>query len=113
MVLNGILYLPDYANSRILGFTTFPTTNNASAAFALGQPGLTTNAVGTGAGQMTRPQSVKAGNGKLLVSDYGNSRVLIWNTPPTTSGAPADVVVGQAGFGTDTKATTRVNRQNY
>lgn len=107
MVLNGILYLPDYANSRILGFTTFPTTNNASAAFALGQPGLTTNAVGTGAGQMTRPQSVKAGNGKLLVSDYGNSRVLIWNTPPTTSGAPADVVVGQAGFGTDTKATTR------
>jgi hypothetical protein len=36
---------------------------------------------------------------RLLVVEGMNNRVLIWNEFPTTHGAPADVVLGQPGFG--------------
>ncbi len=36
----------------------------------------------------------------LLVSDFFNNRVLIWKKAPTTDQVPADIVIGQAGFGT-------------
>src|SRR5208283_1724095 len=39
-------------------------------------------------------------NGKLFVADTGNSRVLIWNTIPTTNNQPADVVLGEPNFTT-------------
>ena len=32
------------------------------------------------------------------MADAGNHSVLIWNTPPTVNGAPADLVLGQAAF---------------
>ena len=34
-----------------------------------------------------------------IISDYGNHRVLIYNSIPSVNGASADVVLGQAGFG--------------
>ncbi|MEQ8276013.1 MAG: NHL repeat-containing protein [Deltaproteobacteria bacterium] len=36
--------------------------------------------------------------GRVVVVDSGNHRVLVWNTIPTTDGAPADHVIGQADF---------------
>jgi len=96
---NGIFYVPDYGSNRVLGFSGIPATNGASAAFVLGQSNVFSSGSGTGAGQMNGPLTARYANGKLLVADYANSRVLIWNTAPTTSGAPADVVVGQTGFG--------------
>jgi len=99
LVHNGILYLPDYGNSRVLGFNTVPTSNNASADFVLGQPDFTTTVGNSGANQMNGPQTVKVYNGKVLITEYSNSRVLIWNSAPTTTAQPADVVVGQTGFG--------------
>lgn len=107
LFLNGILYLADYGNNRILGFNGIPTASNASAAFVLGQADFATTAQGAAANQLKGPQSIKAYGGKFFVSDYGNSRVLIWNTPPTSTAVPADVVLGQAGFGTNDPATTR------
>ena len=41
---------------------------------------------------------MEAVGGKLIVADSNNNRVLIWNTIPTTNGAPADVVLGQGDF---------------
>ena len=37
-------------------------------------------------------------DGKLIVTDNGNNRVLIWNTIPSTNNIPADVVLGQQDF---------------
>jgi len=44
--------------------------------------------------------------GRLAVSDPDSHRVLIWNTVPTTSGVPADLVLGQANFTDTSPATT-------
>ena len=99
VVANGIFYLPDTINHRVLGFNTVPSANNASADFVLGQPDFTTNSYGDAANELHYPQTIKYYNGKLFVLDSGNNRVLIWNNLPTTTQSPADIVVGQADFG--------------
>ena len=96
---NGILYLPDYGNYRVLGFNGVPTSNNVNADFVLGQPDFSTTTSGSSANAMNGPQTVKRYNGKVFLVEYTNSRVLIWNSAPTTTQQPADVVVGQTGFG--------------
>jgi hypothetical protein len=112
VVYNGVLYLPDRSNSRILGFNTVPTANDTSADFALGQPSVTSNGSGNTQTQMYQPQTVKVSGGKLFVLDRGNNRVLIWNSIPTSNGVAADVVVGQAGFGTSGNACSAANLLN-
>ncbi|MDH5407860.1 MAG: hypothetical protein OEY00_04555 [Gammaproteobacteria bacterium] len=157
-VVNGILYLPDSENNRLLGFNSIPTANNANADFVVGQDEFTTNSAGVGTthlrfrfpravafdggkmfmvesennrlliwnsipagnvaadvvlGQddfisggvgdcdnkgLAGPTGVSAVNGKLIVADNGNNRVLIWNSIPTTNNAPADIVLGQNSF---------------
>jgi hypothetical protein len=107
VIYNGIMYVTDYGNNRVLGFNTVPTSNNASADFVLGQPNFGTNGYGKAANQMSGPLTVTASNGKLLVTDYDNNRILIWNSAPTTSNQPADVVVGQPGFGVNGSSCTQ------
>ena len=105
-VYNGILYVSD-SNNRVLGFNTVPTSNDASADFVLGQSDFSTTASGNAANKMAGPESIRVSDdGKLLVDDYGNNRVLLWNTAPTSSGVSADVVVGQTGFGLSASACT-------
>lgn len=101
---NGVLYLPDSANSRVLGFLAFPSSNDASADFALGQPNLSSNGFGNAANQFTGPQTTIAYKKMLLVDEFANNRVLIWNKAPTSNQAPANLVVGKAGFGSDVAA---------
>jgi hypothetical protein len=60
--------------------------------FVLGQPDANTNRNNTG---MSAPLSVfLTQDGKLLVTDTGNSRLLIWNTFPTKNYQPVDYVLG-------------------
>jgi hypothetical protein len=91
----GSLFVGEYANCRVLGFNTIPTTNGASADIVLGQPDFTTTTPGTSATKCAGVWGVHVAAGKLFVPDYANHRVLIWNTVPTASNTPADVVVGQ------------------
>lgn len=44
--------------------------------------------------------------GRLAVADFTANRVLIWNTVPTVSGTPADFVLGQTDFVTETGGTS-------
>ena len=106
-IYNGVLYLPDYWNNRVLGFNSVPTTNNASADFVLGQPDFTTTTSGNAADMMYGPQTVKVDNGRMLIDEYRNNRVLIWNTVPTSTQVPADIVVGQTGFGVSVAVCTQ------
>ncbi len=112
LVHNGVLYLPDYGNNRVLGFNTVPTVNDASADFVLGQPDMISALSGSAANQMSGPQTVKSYNGKFFVDEYENSRVLIWNSAPTTTQAPAKIVVGQTRFGSVVTACTRTGLTN-
>jgi hypothetical protein len=49
----------------------------------------------TSATTLRFPTQVFSDGTKLFVVDTGNSRILIWNTVPTTTQQAADVVVGQ------------------
>ncbi len=102
----GVLYLSDESNQRVLGFDAIPPNNDADADFVLGQPNLTTTGQGNGANQFGGPQSPVIYGKELLVSDWYNSRIFIWKTAPTTTQAPANIVVGQAKFGTRNSACT-------
>lgn len=48
--------------------------------------------------QMYAPRGVWTDGTRIIVTDTGNHRVLIWNTLPEHDGAPADVVLGQPDF---------------
>jgi hypothetical protein len=97
-IANGVLYLPEWFNSRVLGFNAIPTVNNDFADFVLGQPDFTTNTDGLSATQYGGPQTVAFDGGKMFLIDFDNQRALIWNSIPTAGGAAADVVIGQADF---------------
>jgi len=98
VVSDGRLYVSDSGNRRVLVWEALPATNAAPAALALGQPDLFTAGLGAGAAEMQEPAGLAAAAGRLLVCDRMNHRVLVWTTPPSASGTPADLVLGQAGF---------------
>ena len=45
-------------------------------------------------------RAVCSDGGKLFVSDSHHERILVWNTIPSRSGAPADLVLGQPALTT-------------
>ena len=97
-VTDGKLYIPVYDQDRVLIFDSIPTGNYAAANDVLGQFNLNTDIAETSASGMNGPVGVFSDGTRLLVAEYGNNRVLIYNTIPAT-GSPgtADVVVGQQG----------------
>ncbi len=105
-IQNGKLYVADTQNHRVMVWNRIPTANNAVADFVLGQPNfnvasepdLTKVGLNAQANTMLNPVSVTSDGVRLFVTDLGHSRVLIWNSIPTTTQAPADVVVGQPSF---------------
>lgn len=97
------LIVSDAGNNRVLIWNTIPTTNGKAADVVIGQTSFTTATAGTTQTKLDYPTGIYVSpNGKLIVSDFGNHRVLIWNSIPTTNGQPADVVVGQPNFTTST-----------
>ena len=103
-VVGKALFLPDFGNNRVLGFKSVPSTNGASADFALGQSDLTSNGSGLSATALSAPEEVSSSAGKLVLVDADNARVLVWNTVPSTTGMAADVVVGQADMSSSSSA---------
>lgn len=98
VVAEGQLFVADSANHRVLGFLALPTVNDASADFVLGQPDFRTTTPNTTRGGMNRPWSVATAEGKLIVVDFGNNRLLIYDAIPTDGSALPAVVVGQPDF---------------
>jgi hypothetical protein len=102
------LVVSDWANNRVLIWTTFPTATEAPADIVLGQPDFTTNTANNDPDTDPDVPSARSLNGpyggvwsngvQLFIADQGNSRVLIWNDFPTSSFQPADMVLGQSNF---------------
>ncbi|MBI2103365.1 hypothetical protein HYT59_00005, partial [Candidatus Woesebacteria bacterium] len=84
--------------SSVLGYYT-----NMPASVVLGQPDFTSGIAGNGginASSMNNPLGACSDGNKLAVS--AANRVLIWNTFPTRNQQPADLVLGQPDFSTET-----------
>jgi hypothetical protein len=96
-----VLVIADTDNNRILIFNSIPVFNGQPADVLLGQPDFNTvQPLVITASTFRGPQGVWIQNGKLMVADTQNNRILIWNTFPTKNNQPADIVLGQKDFTT-------------
>jgi len=92
----GKILATDPGMHRILIWNSIEdVTTGASADIILGDSGCNS---GTTDVAMDWPAGVWSDDERVIVADYNNNRVLLWNTFPTASQAPADVVLGQANF---------------
>ena len=115
------LVIADTDYNRVLIYRGLPTTSGKAADIVLGQDNFTTvRRLTTDNRSFRGPQGVWIQNGRLYVADTQNHRVLIWNSIPTASNAPADIVLGQPNFNVapevdltkqriDTKADSMLN----
>ena len=102
-IQNGKLFIADTQNNRVLIFNHIPTSNGVAADVVLGAPNFTTfvnpditqQQTGATASTMLAPVSVTSDGTRLFVTDLGFNRVLIFDSIPTTNGAPAAVALGQ------------------
>ncbi len=94
----GKVVIADYSNNRVLIYNHLPAANGASADVVIGHSDFNTATGGTSAVLLTHPYSARILDNKLMVADFNNNRVLIWNSVPTTNGVSADVVIGQVDF---------------
>jgi len=96
---SGKMIVTDRGNSRVLIFNKIPTSNYENADVVIGQTNFTNNNPGTAPDRLRIPWSTSISpDGKLLIADDENHRVLVFNSIPTTNGASADVVIGQDDF---------------
>lgn len=107
--LTGKLFVADRYNNRVLRWSSEAKLNNGSEAeCVLGQTNFTTSASGLSAAKFNDPLRVFVDNqGRLWVSDYLNNRVLRFDSASyKQNGAPADAVLGQPNFTTNSAGTT-------
>lgn len=117
------LFVADLGHNRVLIWNSLPTQNAAPADIALGQPDVRSTAdrnasQANNSKQVCSPTGNKDTNGndiyparcaatldwprfalsdgqRLFVADGGANRILVYNSIPTRSGQPADVILGQ------------------
>lgn len=100
--INGIFYIADTGNRRVLGFFGIPEQNQP-ADFVIGQDDFETNLENRGLEQRVDAKSFRwvhdiAGNEEMIFfADAGNHRVLGWNGK-LESDRNADIVIGQESF---------------
>jgi uncharacterized protein (TIGR03437 family) len=122
-IYNGALFVADSYDDRVLIYNKIPTTNGAPASLVLGQTSFTafvqpdlTQVTGVATpSTMQTPVSVTTDGTRLFVADLAENRVMVWNTIPTTNGAPCDYVIGQPDFvsaATNNSYTINTNSTN-
>ncbi len=103
-VVGGKLVVADRGNNRILVYDPVPTTSGVAADQVIGQADFQSLAVNRGASThaigLDRPYGVSTDGDRLIVSDGGNNRVLIWDAVPTEADVPPKRVLGQPDFST-------------
>lgn len=98
LVHNDLYYLLEYDNARMLVFDSAPWLAPRTASAVLGQPDFTTKDTSCTVLNFDRPETMMIADGKLFIADSHHNRVLIWNTVPTATGTPPDLVLGQSDF---------------
>ncbi len=100
----GVTFVADAGNHRILGWTPRPDGDD-DADMVLGQPDFESAdewPYGPQSATAFRfPYAVDVLGGThsvMAIADTANNRILVWESVPTSSGAPADHVLGQPDF---------------
>jgi hypothetical protein len=101
---DGVLAVADAWNHRVLLWHGYPQ-HASPADIVLGQADFSGGLANRGrdaprADTLNWCYGAAIVDGRLIVADTGNRRVLIWNEIPTTNGSPADLVLGQQDFET-------------
>ena len=99
------LFVGETCSHRVTVWNALPNLTHQPADIALGQPDLMTSTPNTGglsASSLLNRQTPHSDGTHLFDCDMFNHRVLIWNAIPTTNGAPANVVLGQPNFTSNT-----------
>ena len=108
-----VVWVADGLNNRVLRYDN-PTISGASANGVLGQIDYTTSSGGTTDSKFSfsfYPGLSIDNSGRLYVSDYGNSRIMIFdNAAGKSNGASANSVLGQSNF---TTVSTTNGGQNH
>lgn len=92
-------YVSDEGNSRILIYAGVPLSAPGTASQVVGQIDMSSSATGCSGTSLKYPDAIITVAGKLIVSDWNNSRVLVWNSAPTgANDVPPDLVIGQGDF---------------
>ena len=95
----GKMFLTSYSNYRVLIWDTIPKNGQIPANHVLGQSNFDSGDEGEcNATGLSRPESIWAVKGKLIVTDTYHHRVLIWDTIPSENNTPANLVLGQLDF---------------
>lgn len=99
----GVIAVADAWNHRVLIWHGVPTRANQPADVILGQATGSDDLANRGASAPSANTlhwcyGVAICDGKLIVADTGNRRVLVWDGIPEQNGAPADLVLGQRSF---------------
>ena len=92
---NTRLVVAEFWNNRVTIYNSIPTSSGASSDIVVGQADFNQNISGCSATNMFNPLDVLTVDGKLIIADTSNNRVLIYNSIPTKNGAAADIVLGQ------------------
>lgn len=122
------LIVADSHNARVLIYSNVPTNATQAPDIILGQPAPSTNqstyctsTYPVGPNSIYSPASVAFDGTRLIVTDTGDNRVMIWNSLPTQTNQAADVIVGQldgtsqkqsAGFSGMTRPLSAVAQGN-
>ena len=99
------LAIADAWNHRVLIWRGLPERANQPADLVLGQRDFTGGLANRGSSEagadtLNWCYGVTLAEGRLLVADTGNRRVLIWNSLPRHNGQAADIVLGQTDMTT-------------
>jgi hypothetical protein len=102
------LFVADSGNNRVLAYHLPITANHQAAEYVLGQADFNGVAAATTNTGMSSPRGVTSDGQKLVVTDGGNNRVLVYASIPSgagASGTAADYVLGQPDFSSNTAGT--------
>jgi hypothetical protein len=97
------LYVADTGNRRVLIWDRPPVENGQPADAVLGQADFACRDENGGSGatlaSMRWPHQLALVEDRLAVADAGNNRVMLWQRARPETGAPADLLLGQASPG--------------
>jgi len=97
----GRMAIADTGANRVLIYDRIPAAGEPMPvpSVVIGQPGFQSSAESCGASGLRKPTTVAiTPEGKLLVGDWGNYRILVWNSIPAPGAAvpPPSLVLGQS-----------------